>query len=348
MPQSENIPNDILIIGAGVLGLCTAVELTRRGPDVRVVDTGVPNASSVAAGMVAPTLEAVMDRVTPERAMLMRDARSVWDGFAKGVGIAIHPARTFWAGRQTTAMNKAIEDLEIQPASVTADGRVSVMSDVLIEPGPALAAMRAVLSRPVISAWVGAVERTAGGWKVATAQGEIEARTLVLATGASRPVTGLPPEVARLIARIQPIRGQIGSVPDRTDAVLRGLGIYVAPSGEGALIGATMEPGRRDLEPDAAAGRQLIEAAEQLLGRPVAGPVEWRVGIRGATPDGLPMAGASGERGLYLALAPRRNGWLLGPLVARVVADAIEGEIQDGGAGSPHAAALDPRRFLTR
>ena len=342
MPISpEAQTTDIVIIGAGVLGLCTAVELTRRGRDVRVVDPGGANASSVAAGMIAPTLEAVMDRVTPEGAGLMRDARSAWDGFAEAVGIAIHPARTLWAGRQTTAMNKAIEQLEIQPGSITDEGRISILSDVLVEPGPALEAMRAALAHPVMKAWVGSVARTPTGWRVATERGDVDARTLVLATGASKPVPGLPVEVARLVAQVKPIRGQIGFVPDPTDAILRGLGVYVAPSGEGALIGATMEPGRRDLEPDAAAGRQLIDAAEQLLGRPVAGPVEWRVGIRGATPDGLPMAGASGEPGLYLALAPRRNGWLLGPLVAQVVADEIEG----GGAGSPHAAALDPRRF---
>ena len=65
-----------------------------------------------------------------------------------------------------------------------------------------------------------------------------------------------------------------------------------------------------------------------------------RVGIRGATDDGLPLAGPSGEPGLHLALAPRRNGWLMGPLVARVTADGIEGRppLAD-------AAALDPLRF---
>jgi len=64
------------------------------------------------------------------------------------------------------------------------------------------------------------------------------------------------------------------------------------------------------------------------------------VGIRGATTDGLPLAGSSGEPGLHLALAPRRNGWLLGPLVARITADGIEGRppLVD-------AAALDPLRF---
>ena len=69
--------------------------------------------------------------------------------------------------------------------------------------------------------------------------------------------------------------------------------------------------------------------------------IDWRAGVRGATADGLPMAGAApGEDGLFMALAPRRNGWLLGPLVGAVVADAIEGR-----AASMEARALDPGRF---
>ena len=69
--------------------------------------------------------------------------------------------------------------------------------------------------------------------------------------------------------------------------------------------------------------------------------IEWRAGVRGASADGLPMAGPAPDgEGLFLALAPRRNGWLLGPLVGAVVADAIEGR-----APSPQARALDPRRF---
>ena len=100
-----------------------------------------------------------------------------------------------------------------------------------------------------------------------------------------------------------------------------------------------MEPGRRDLEPDPAEAARQVAAGLLLLA--VSGePGLTRVGIRGATDDGLPLAGPSGEPGLHLALAPRRNGWLMGPLVARVVVDGIEGRppLAD-------AAALDPRRF---
>ncbi len=86
-------------------------------------------------------------------------------------------------------------------------------------------------------------------------------------------------------------------------------------------------PGSRDLTPDpggrstrlTAVGRAAAWTSSRL------GPSNGAVGVRGATADGLPMAGPRGEPGLHLALAPRRNGWLLGPLVGRVVADGIEG-----------------------
>ncbi|CAN5313352.1 FAD-dependent oxidoreductase [soil metagenome] len=349
------MPNSppILIIGAGVLGLCTAVELTRRGHEVRVVDPGLANASSVAAGMIAPALEALLDEVTPERAALFRDARALWDGFAEAAGITIHPAPTVWAGGDAAAVTEALAELGFGPVEAGADGRISLPSDGLVEPGPALAALRAALRQPVIAGRVERIERRADGWTVKIEAGELRAASVVLATGAAVGIAGLPEAAAVLVDQVTPIRGQIGFAPGLvTGKVVRGRGVYVAPSGTGAVIGATMEAGRRDLALDMASGEALTAAAEALLGRAVGEPIVWRVGIRGATPDGLPMAGASGETGFYLALAPRRNGWLLGPLVARVVADRIEGGAANGGPnggmGSPHAAALDPRRFAIR
>jgi glycine oxidase len=62
--------------------------------------------------------------------------------------------------------------------------------------------------------------------------------------------------------------------------------------------------------------------------------------VRAATPDGLPMAGFSAADGAILAVGARRNGWLLAPLVAQVVAACVMG--RDAG---PYAARLDPARF---
>jgi glycine oxidase len=346
VPDSpDNLKADVVVVGAGVLGLCAAVELTRRGHDVRVVDPGGANASSVAAGMIAPALEAVLDDVTPARAAMFRDAREAWNGFADAFDLTIHAAPTVWAGGEDAAMAEALARLGFG-AVEDENGRMALTSDVLVEPGPALAGMRARLAHPVVEARCDGIERLGEGdavWRIRTGAGDLEARTVVLATGAAEPIPGLPNTVAALIGTITPIRGQIGFVRETmVAAVTRGHGIYVAPSGAGAVVGATMEAGRRDLAPDPASGEALIAAAAGL-GQAVGGPVDWRVGIRGATPDGLPMAGSSGAPGLYLALAPRRNGWLLGPLVGRIVADAVEDP--SGGAGSPHAAALDPLRF---
>ena len=100
-----------------------------------------------------------------------------------------------------------------------------------------------------------------------------------------------------------------------------------------------MQAGDRDLTPDPDAANDQASRGLGLLGLDHREGVV-RVGIRGATSDGLPLAGPTQAEGLHLALAPRRNGWLLGPLVARVVADGIE-----GAAPVPDAAALDPARF---
>lgn len=351
MPDSASVLKaEIVVVGAGVLGLCAAVGLTLRGHDVRVVDPGHPNASSVAAGMIAPALEAVLDDVTPRRAALFRAARTAWNSFAAMSDIRINPAPTLWAGGNSVGMTTALAMLGFDAAEVVGDdGKLSLVSDVLVEPGPALATMRARLRHPVFQAHVGTIERMADGWRLTTDSGDLEGLTVVLATGAAREIGGLPGPVASLLAEVMPIRGQIGRAEGlQVDLVTRGHGIYAAPSGEGVVIGATMEPGRRDLIPDMEASEALKTSGESLLGRQIDGPIDWRVGIRGATSDGLPMAGPSGEAGLFLALAPRRNGWLLGPLVARVVADAIERGLQVGGATSPYAADLDPRRFAIR
>jgi glycine oxidase len=68
--------------------------------------------------------------------------------------------------------------------------------------------------------------------------------------------------------------------------------------------------------------------------------VQIAAGVRAATPDGLPMAGWSEAPGVALAAGPRRNGWLVAPLVARIVSACVTG--RDAG---PHAARLDPARF---
>lgn len=331
-----DISCDIVVVGAGVLGLSVAAELTARGRDVRVVDPGGPNASSVAAGMIAPAFESLLDGADPDRAALLRDAAALWPDFARRLGIALDDAPAEWRGADASEVADRLTALGFP---VERDP-VRAATDLRLDAAAGLVALKASLASPVILAEATSAERTPGGWRIVTAAGAVFARQLVVATGAAAALPGLPERSFRLIDEVQPIAGQIGRVAARlTDRVLRGRDGYVAPAEGGALIGATMMFGSRRAEEDAEASARLAAAAGRLLGLDAPGDIAWRCGVRGATPDGLPLAGPV-EPGLHLALAPRRNGWLMGPLVGRIVADGIEGRPR----GS-HAAALDPTRF---
>jgi glycine oxidase len=167
--------------------------------------------------------------------------------------------------------------------------------------------------------------------------GRGQADVLVLATGYA-PRADLAPELALLT----PIKGQIlrfeGERGGRVS--LRAQGAYAAPGDGGLAIGATMEAGRDDIRPDAAALAPLARAAGRLFPRLAEATFGVEAGVRAATPDGLPLVGFSAAPGVVLATGARRNGWLLAPLIAQVVTACVTG--RDPG---PYAARLDPRRF---
>ncbi len=330
---------DVIVIGAGVLGICTAAELASRGHVVTVIDPGGANASSIAAGMIAPALESLLDGLSLEQAGLLKRARDRWPAFAEAHGLALHREGAEWHGPDPDADAARLRALGFDARA--GKSGLTTSDDWRVEPGPGLAALARTPGVAVVRGRVARVNGDGRRWRVEADDGRIWfTPTLVLATGASAAISGLPPVAEALIAAIQPIRGQLTQVAiDTPGRVVRAPGVYAAPTAGGAVIGATMEPGRRDLDPDLEEARARVAAGLALLGAS-AEPGPTRVGVRGAVEDGLPLAGASGHPGLHLALAPRRNGWLLGPLVAAVVADGIE-----GGTPSADAAALDPLRL---
>ncbi len=339
--EPASLSVEVLVIGAGVLGLCTAVELTRRGHEVRVLDPGGVNASAAAAGMIAPAMESAIDDVSPERAALLRRAANLWPGFAEDHVLTLIHDPAEWRGEGAEEIESRLTALGFTPRRE--GDRVVAPEDRRVDAEATLQALRSGLARPPIPAEALSLATEGEGWRVVHSRGVIEAQTVVLATGTAAALPGLPGSSAKLISDIEPIRGQIGVIRIKGEpGVVRGRGAYAVSDADRMLIGATMEAGRRDLQPDAVTGQGLTAALSRFTGAVVdPDKVEWRVGVRGATADGLPLAGASGAPGLFLALAPRRNGWLLGPMVGRVVADAVE-----GGASLPDAAALDPLRAV--
>ena len=130
-------------------------------------------------------------------------------------------------------------------------------------------------------------------------------------------------------AAVRPVRGQLLRLQWRgapLHHIVWGPDCYVVPWGDWTvLVGATVEDVGFDERTTAAGVRDLLDAVCELLPEAWRATfIEARVGLRPATPDGLPFIGAS-ERSsrLVYATGHYRNGILLAPLTARLIADLI-------------------------
>jgi len=341
----------VVIAGAGALGACLAFALARGGAQVTAVDPAPgANASAVAAGMIAPVFESVLDADTAIDFEVLRRAASLWERLAAELGIDLDRAGAMavggpadldrWAGLAAGlgAPLRRLDRDEAErrtPGLSAPAGALFTDLDVRIEP-------RAVLATLAKAAGAPARRSTVIGWSdggVRLADGEtLAADRLVVATGAAPGLAELAPELAVL----QPIKGHIlrAAGGPRAGAVVRMVRGYVCPSPSGAVIGASMEPGRSDLDVDAQVVDRLTrQAAAAFAGLDHVG-VEAEVGVRAASPDALPLAGPSRTADVWLAGGARRNGWLLAPLIAEALAAALAGDREP-----ELPAAFDPRRF---
>lgn len=324
----------IAVAGAGALGLATALRLARMGGAVTVFDPAAPgdNASGVAAGMLAPVSEALFDPLSSAHLALMRRARDLWPDFAEDLGVELARTGVRLEGAETWRARIA-ERL----TTLGLPDQETISEDWRIEARPALARLRDAILAAGGRFEAVAIEAFAHG-EVRRADGGTEVfDILVLATGPGARDGRLAPETAILA----PIKGQIlrATPVDEAVEVVRGEGVYLAP-GERVAIGATMEVGRDDLSPDASATQGLRAAAWALRPALDLDAAEVEVGVRVTTPDGLPLVGWSRSPGVILAVGARRNGWLLAPLVANMVAAYVTGDNP-----GPDAVAMDARRF---
>ena len=81
----------ITVAGAGALGLTSALALADAGCEVAVFDPEpkAANASGVAAGMLAPVFEAVLDPLASGHLDLMLAARDLWPALEARLGVTI-------------------------------------------------------------------------------------------------------------------------------------------------------------------------------------------------------------------------------------------------------------------
>ncbi len=358
-----NSSKDILIIGGGIIGFSLAVELKLRGASVAVltVDSKQPTARA-AAGMLAPQAERIppspmLDLCLQSRALYpawieqLEDITGLKTGYWRSGILApvcqnepqgkplLSNLNYQWLDRDSVHQHQFGLGQEVTggwwyPDDAQVDNRALFRT---------LQTATKELQIEIIQGNAGEIIRQENRvFGVETTAGKLQADRYVLAAGAwSDRLLNVP---------VFPRKGQMLSVCVPEDCgviqplqtVLFGTGIYLVPRQDGRIIiGATSEnvgftPG------NTAAGIQsLLEGAIKLYPELQNYPIlEFWWGFRPATPDELPILGASAWENLTLATGHYRNGILLAPVTAKLLADLICNQKSD-----PLLAAFNYSRF---
>ncbi|MGH7563452.1 MAG: NAD(P)/FAD-dependent oxidoreductase, partial [Gemmatimonadota bacterium] len=206
--------------------------------------------------------------------------------------------------------------------------------DHQVDPVPLMAAaLAAVRSAPrieietgtAVRALVSTDGRVAG---VETERGRLSTAWVVLAAGAwSGGLPGLPRPLP-----VRPVKGQMAAVrPGQPSirGIVGGRGAYCVPRGDGrVVIGATVEERGFDDRVSRVEVDALVASAVDIVPALSAAEVVSRwAGLRPGTPDSLPVLGPDPDLpGLVYATGHYRNGILLAPLTAEVVAALVCGQ----------------------
>ena len=157
------------------------------------------------------------------------------------------------------------------------------------------------------------------------------------------------PAIARLwpALPLQPVRGQASWARVQGPAKALAWGGYAAPFGDQLLFGATHDRDRADIgvnQADHARNlKTLAEALPDIAGRLNPDALDGRAGVRAATPDRMPIAGALEGSGLYVLGGLGSRGFSTAPLLA----DHLAALICDAPSPLPADAQriVDPTRF---
>lgn len=358
MTDPASPPPDVLVVGAGVMGCATAFELARRGVKVLVLERSVPGAeaSSAAAGMLGAQAESHGDGPFLRLSLASRARFGPWaEALREATGLDVehrtcgvlrvaHDDAGAAALAATVAWQRAadldatildpVEARTIEPAiGPTVIAAARFPGDARVDPPIWLRALRIAAERAGARFRIGAVVRRllVEGDRAIGAETEEGERVLgghvVLAAGswsALVPGAGLPSGAVR------PARGQIVQLTLPAPAmrgIVWGPRAYLCPRDDGrVLVGSTLEfvGFRRGVtagaiaELTAAAIRDVPALADADFDRAWSSFRPW-------TSDELPLLGPSGIEGLTLATGHYRNGILLSPLTAEIVAALATG-----------------------
>ncbi|MEU8237930.1 glycine oxidase ThiO [Actinoplanes missouriensis] len=333
----------VAIVGGGIIGLAVGRELLLRGADVTVYDPapeGSGGAWHVAAGMLAPGGESAFE--FPFLEPLLEASNALWPSYASSLGdVGYDEAGTLSVALTADDLAEAKREWQHQKLTTLTGSQVREREPSLsprIRAGAYSPTERQVDPRKVVAALRFALDGHVATRHV-TDISEISADIVVVAAGlGTAALTGLP--IRPVKGQVLRLRGEPGLLRHVIDGAADGRHVYLVPRADGeVVVGATQEE-RSDRAVTAGGVHDLLRAALDLVpGLSEHEITEFTVGHRPGTPDNAPILGRLDDR-TVVAAGHHRNGVLLAPITARLIADLVL-----TGTADPLLDAFTPGRF---
>jgi glycine oxidase len=352
---------DAIVVGGGIIGLSLAIELQKRGAKVLVVERGEPGreASHAAAGMLADCtietpqmlqpLASASARMYPEFVHELQDESAV-DCDLRDHGTLVFPPPEHVHQRPgfTTESLLPAPLSELEPSLADPKRPAFLLKERSVDPRTlTAAALKAAKHRGVdvssgsaVTAVLIADGHVTG---VSTDKTQYAAPVVVNCAGA------WAGDIAPVRFPTLPVKGQmlsiLGTAKNVIRHVIRTPDVYLVPRSDGrVLVGATLENAGYDKRTVTETIQRLHDAAIRWV--PALGQgrmLEAWAGLRPGTPDELPILGATAIGGYFVATGHYRDGILLAPVTARVMAQVITGVSPECDISAFSAARFEKR-----
>lgn len=332
---------DVIVIGAGIIGLSLGISLRKQGLRVLIVERGEPGreASYAAAGMLvgsgtevpAPLRDLAREsaRLYPEFVHELEDESGLKIDLRSEGTLLQDPAADLRM-RDAHPLPASLQELEPNFA-VTGNAPLFV-NEQSVDPRDLVAAAVAAARHRGIDFSSGdqvlKVEVSDGGnIGVRTNKTHFVGGAVINCAGAWAGQIGPHAFPTR------PVKGQMLCVAmpekDVVRHVIRTPDVYLIPRTNGRLlIGATVEDAGFNKQTVPETIQKLRKAALELVPKLAdARILEAWAGLRPGTPDGLPILGTTSTPGYFVATGHFRDGILLAPVTAKIMGAIVTGQV---------------------
>lgn len=320
-------------MGGGIIGLTLSISLRKHGARVLVVERGEPGreASHAAAGMLAPGLEtpaALQPLANASARMYPEFVHELQD--ESGINVDLRDQGTLVFPPPDLPDHPLPAPLaELEPGLADPNRPAFYLKERSVDPRALVAAALKAAKHREVDISSGTI---VSGILIANGRicGVTTDKTIYNAPNVVNCAGAWSGQIPPLNFPTRPVKGQMLSVVGESAKlrhVIRSPEVYLVPRSDGRLlIGATVEEAGYDKRTVPDTMQRMRRAAIGLFPALANARVleDW-AGLRPGTPDDLPILGATEIPGYFAATGHFRDGILLAPVTAHVMAQVITG-----------------------